>query len=77
VKRNNESVRTEHMKRRAGKSAYAAKVARGQQMYGPGCCAHKVSHERVQAAIREARRNERVDDEAYRLANHLRTNGAL
>lgn len=25
------------------KSAYAEKKARGNQMYGPGCCAHRIS----------------------------------
>lgn len=25
-----------------GNSRYAAKVAAGKQMYGPGCCAHKL-----------------------------------
>jgi hypothetical protein len=29
------------------KSGYAAKLAIGNQMYGPGCCAHKVTDTQV------------------------------
>lgn len=40
MKRNSATKRVAHMKRRNGKSKYAAKVATGRQMYGPGCCAN-------------------------------------
>lgn len=41
MKRNNETVRV--AKRKRGKqSSYAAKRNAGRQLYGPGCCAHKV-----------------------------------
>ena len=33
---------------------YAAKQARGNQMYGPGCCAHKITSHQVQAAKEKA-----------------------
>lgn len=32
------------------KSKYAEKRDRGDQMYGPGCCAHKVTLSQVNAA---------------------------
>lgn len=40
-----------------GNSEYAKKVARGNQMYGPGCCAHKLTPERM-ASIRAQRLRE-------------------
>jgi len=43
VKRNRTAVRVEHDKNRTqGTSKYAAKVKAGNQMYGPGCCAHRI-----------------------------------
>ncbi len=42
-------------------SHYAEKRARGNQMYGPGCCAHKISEDRVAAARERARRNGAYD----------------
>lgn len=35
-------------------SEYAKKVAAGNQMYGPGCCAHKVSPSQIAAAKKRA-----------------------
>lgn len=44
MKRSNTSVRTNRLVKKqesAGKkSRYAQKFASGNQMYGPGCCAH-------------------------------------
>lgn len=34
----------------ATKSRYAQKLESGMQMYGPGCCAHKLSAGQIQAA---------------------------
>lgn len=56
-KRNTASVRAAHNASRkgdgsykagadgknSGKSRYAKKVKAGNQMYGPGCCAHRIS----------------------------------
>lgn len=46
VKNNRETIQTRRRQSTAemfagGKSKYALKVRRGNQMYGPGCCAHK------------------------------------
>jgi hypothetical protein len=38
-----------------GNSPYAKKVQRGEQMYGPGCCAHKVTDAQIAAARKRAR----------------------
>lgn len=38
-----------------GKSRYAAKRDGGQQMYGPGCCAHGINEGQIAAARRRAR----------------------
>ena len=38
------------------KSRYAAKRDAGQQMYGPGCCAHKITDAQVRAAKDRAER---------------------
>lgn len=38
----------------SGRSSYGQKRASGNMMYGPGCCAHKVTPERIAAAKREA-----------------------
>lgn len=41
MKRNQQTIKTAH--RKGGKrSKYAAKKEAGNQMYGPGCCAHSV-----------------------------------
>jgi hypothetical protein len=48
MKRNKKSTRAMRNKTNAergigkGNSPYAQKVKRGEQMYGPGCCAHKL-----------------------------------
>lgn len=42
MKRNKQSVRVAHLNAKGKKSKYAAKVAAKNQMYGPGCCAHRV-----------------------------------
>jgi hypothetical protein len=39
------------------RSKYAEKVAAGNQMYGPGCCAHKVTYAQVEARKLEAYRS--------------------
>ena len=56
MKRNNSTVRQTHLARGPGegKSKYSRKVKAGQQMYGPGCCAHKIPPERIAAAKRGA-----------------------
>lgn len=56
MKRNVESVRAAHNKSRKNKSRYAEKVKRGQ-MYGPGCCAHSITKEQVEAGKERARRS--------------------
>ena len=38
----------------AKKSQYAAKRESGQQMYGPGCCAHKVTPAEIERARQRA-----------------------
>ena len=41
MKRNKQTIRVAHRQaRRKGRSRYAEKRAAGNQMYGPGCCAH-------------------------------------
>lgn len=41
MKKNMQSViETRRKGKTKGKSKYAKKVAAGNQMYGPGCCAH-------------------------------------
>lgn len=47
MKRNNDTKKVAHLKARNSESRYAAKLARGRQMYGPGCCANKVTDEQV------------------------------
>jgi hypothetical protein len=42
AKRNQQTVRIEHQKKVGHTSKYAQKVRAGNQMYGPGCCAHRV-----------------------------------
>lgn len=42
-----------------GSSKYAQKVARGGQMYGPGCCAHKLTQERMDAIRKRVKEEER------------------
>lgn len=41
-------------------SKYAKKVAEGNQMYGPGCCAHKVTPAQIAAAKKRAAEEERL-----------------
>ena len=45
---------------RQGKSHYAAKRDRGDMMYGPGCCAHKVTSQQIAAAKQKAREEGRL-----------------
>ena len=40
MKRNRNNVTAGRRKKANKRSRYAEKVARGNQMYGPGCCAH-------------------------------------
>lgn len=55
MKRNQSTVRTVRKSKKDGKSStYAAKVANGNQMYGPGCCAHRVTDAQLQAAKKNA-----------------------
>ena len=57
MKHNNASLRaTRHSKRTKGKSKYAAKVQAGNQMYGPGCCAHTVPESRLRDRREELNR---------------------
>ncbi len=62
MKRNNSTVRSAHMAARhasgavESKSKYARKVKAGNQMYGPGCCGHKIKDDQIQQAKRAARR---------------------
>lgn len=35
------------------KSKYKAKVDAGKQMYGPGCCSHKLTMQRMDAIRKE------------------------
>jgi hypothetical protein len=43
------------------KSKYAQKRDGGQQMYGPGCCAHKITDAQIANAKDRARRNGHFD----------------
>lgn len=48
------------MKKRSGdnkRSRYAEKKARGNQMYGPGCCAHTITATQIQNVKEQARRS--------------------
>ena len=48
----------------SNKSKYAQKFDKGERMYGPGCCAHKVSDAQIAAAKERARKAghfERID----------------
>lgn len=40
MKRNRDTTRAARHTARGKRSKYAAKVASGRQLYGPGCCAH-------------------------------------
>lgn len=61
MKRNNSTIRSGHVSARKasgnteGKSKYARKVKAGNQMYGPGCCGHRIKDEQIAAARRNAR----------------------
>lgn len=65
MKRNKKSTRAMRNKANEakgitkGSSPYAQKVAAGNQMYGPGCCAHKLTQERMEAIRRRAKEDER------------------
>ena len=65
MKRNNISTRTtrqalnEQKGITKGSSDYAKKVARGEQMYGPGCCAHKLTEERMEAIRKRVKEDAR------------------
>ena len=47
-------------KTRQGKSSYAAKREQNNMMYGPGCCAHKVTPQQIAAARQRAREEGRL-----------------
>lgn len=50
MKRNTTTNRqVRHGNRTKGKSGYAEKVRRGEQMYGPGCCGHRLTEQQVRA----------------------------
>ncbi len=38
------------------KSKYGEKLRNGNMMYGPGCCAHTVTHSQIEKAKEEARK---------------------
>ena len=65
MKRNKKSTRAMRNKANEakgitkGSSPYAKKVAAGNQMYGPGCCAHKLAQERMEAIRRRVKEEER------------------
>lgn len=59
MKRNKQTIRAARKTHtQSGKSRYADKVKKGEQMYGPGCCAHRISNEQLAAVRRRARENE-------------------
>lgn len=45
---------TRRGKTESGQSRYKEKQMRGEQMYGPGCCAHKLTAAQIDAAKRRA-----------------------
>ena len=56
MKRNKQTIRAARKSRtQSGKSRYADKQRRGEQMYGPGCCAHGITSEQMAATRRRAR----------------------
>jgi hypothetical protein len=65
VKRSKTSSRAMRNQRNAtkgitkGNSLYAQKINRGNQMYGPGCCAHKLTMERMNSIRAGIAREER------------------
>lgn len=52
MKRNNNTVREGRRTKAGGKSRYAAKVAKGGMMYGPGCCGHRLNPTSAEMARR-------------------------
>lgn len=53
MKRNRFNVRTtRRTKTTRGQSRYKAKFEGGKQLYGPGCCAHRLTPERMRAIRR-------------------------
>lgn len=74
MKRNRFTVRGAHNKkgRNSGISKYKAKVDSHKQLYGPGCCAHKLV---VTEAMRQAAlERRRLDEAAEWRARHGYTN---
>lgn len=57
VKRNRATVSHARRKKATGKSRYKTKQEAGNQLYGPGCCAHTVSEQQVRKAKENARYN--------------------
>ncbi len=53
----------------SGQSPYGKKRASGNMMYGPGCCAHKVSPEQI-AKAKQAARERGHFAPAYSWLNH-------
>ena len=69
MKRNKTSTRAMRLRSKEsrgitlGNSLYAQKVKRGEQMFGPGCCGHRLTADRIAAAKRLAREEGRVTAE--------------
>jgi hypothetical protein len=58
MKRNNSTVReARRVGKSTGRSRYAMKVRAGQQMYGPGCCGHRITETQVREHRAELRRS--------------------
>lgn len=54
------------------KSRYAAKKESGNQMYGPGCCGHKITASQVAAAKAKVRTSDpRLIKDAILPASHI------
>jgi hypothetical protein len=71
-KRNNEAARVErHKKTTKGESRYAKKVAAGNQMYGPGCCAHRITDAQMAARRNEARIRGHFDNKPMRIDRYV------
>lgn len=60
MKRNRTTISIKRRLKAGGASRYKAKVDAGNQMYGPGCCGHKITQQRIEAAREEAIREGRI-----------------
>lgn len=54
MKRNMNTVTAGRRVKAGGRSKYATKVASGNQLYGPGCCAHTRTAEQIAKGKAEA-----------------------